>query len=155
MKLTNSVIARITKLAILAISCAAIINLSSCSNSSAPNETMGSIFGGNNGQFMDNSGQMNSATGAGVPPNGPGPAAENMDNVDNLNLNNSLQNQSDNKSTTWVNPNSNVRYTVTPTTTVNDGNNYCRDYSVNKIINGQSQTVTERACRVNGRWVKQ
>jgi surface antigen len=136
-----------------------IILLSGCNNSNYPNDTMGTLVDSSQdnqygNQFSGESVQIpGSDFESSVPVNQP--INQDMDKVDSLNLNNSLQNQTDNKSTTWVNPNSNIRYTVTPKSTDNDGKSYCRDYTVNKIIDGQSQTVTERACRIDGRWVKQ
>lgn len=136
------------------------LSLAGCGQQ-GPNETMGTVIGGIGGGLLGSQiggGSGNTAAtigGAAIGAAIGGSVGNNMDRVDNLNLNNALQNQRDNKSTTWVNPNSNKRYTVTPTTTSNDGDNYCRDYSMNTIIDGQSQTVTGRACRVNGRWVKQ
>lgn len=131
-----------------------------CANESG-NETMGTVLGAVGGGLLGStigsgSGRTaatigGAAVGAMVGKN----VGKRMDKVDNLNLNNALQNQSDNKASTWVNPNNNVRYTVTPTSTSNDGGRYCRTYKVNKIIDGQSKTVSETACRVNGQWVKQ
>jgi len=78
-----------------------------------------------------------------------------MDKIDTMNVNNALENQRDNRASTWVNPNSNARYTVTPTATTNDGSKYCRDYQMHSTINGNSEFVTGRACRINGRWIQQ
>lgn len=99
---------------------------------------------------IDNSGSSYSDQPSSTPKSSSG-----MGRVDDLNLNNALNNQSDNKATTWVNPSTNKRYTVTPKSTMNTGGDYCRTYTMNTIIDGQSQTITGRACRVNGKWVKQ
>ena len=136
-----------------------IIALSGCN--SQPNETMGTVLGGIGGGIIGNqvgggTGQtVATIAGATIGAMAGNAVGQSMDRVDTLNMNNALQNQSDNKSTTWVNPKSNVRYTVTPTTSSNDGSNYCRDYKMNTIIDGRSETVTGRACRENGKWVKQ
>lgn len=155
------IMTRLKNLLFITIFSILAISTTGCSSADGPNETMGTVLGGIGGgllgsQFGSGSGQTAATiAGATVGAMVGKSVGKNMDKVDNLNLNNALQNQSDNKSTTWVNPKTNVRYTVTPTSTDNEGDQYCRDYKINKIINGESKTVTERACRVNGRWVKQ
>jgi len=63
-----------------------------------------------------------------------------------------------NAPSTWVEPQTNNRYTVTPTRTytgnVNGQQSVCRDYNMDAYIDGRLQQVRGRACRdANGQWV--
>ncbi len=123
----------------------------------SPRNTTDSSDPNSYNQASGSTSTTNTASGSGYSNNAPSTPQSNgsMDRVDNLNLNNALSNQADDKATTWVNPSSNKRYTVTPKSSVNTGSDYCRTYTMNTIIDGQSQTITGRACKVNGKWVKQ
>lgn len=63
-----------------------------------------------------------------------------------------------NQSSTWVEPNTNNRYSVVPTRTytgnVNGQQSVCRDYNMDAYINGRLERVVGRACKnANGQWV--
>lgn len=65
-----------------------------------------------------------------------------------------------NSSSTWTDPGTNNRYTVTPTNTynanVNGHNSKCRRYTMDAYINGRMQQVHGKACKnANGQWVAQ
>lgn len=91
--------------------------------------------------------------GAGVGSN----VGRHMDQNDRRYMYRSLNNAPDYRTTTWVNPNSNVHYEVTPTKTYYDFDRYngapCREFSQTAIIGGKRQTVYGTACRQNdGSW---
>lgn len=63
-----------------------------------------------------------------------------------------------NQRSTWVEPQTNNRYTVTPTNTYNGNVNgqqtVCRDYNMDAYIDGRLQQVKGRACKdATGQWV--
>jgi uncharacterized protein YcfJ len=125
------------------------------------NQEMGTVVGGVAGGLLGNTiggGSGRTAAtiaGAAVGAVVGSSVGTRMDRVDSMNLNNALETQTDNRASTWVNPNTNTKYRVTPTATSNDGSKYCRDYQMHSTINGKSEFVTGRACRINGRWVQQ
>ncbi len=148
--------------ALITCSVISITLLTGCAEGGGVNkEQMGTVLGGVAGGILGNqvgggSGKAAAtilgATAGAMAGNAIGST---MDRVDAMNVNNALENQKDNRATTWVNPNNNARYTVTPTVTTNDGSKYCREYQMHSTINGNSEFVTGRACRINGRWVQQ
>lgn len=145
---------------ILSCSLISIVCLTGCSEG-FKNQDMGTVIGGVAGGIIGNqvgggSGKtiatIVGATAGAVVGSAVGTR---MDSVDAMNVNHALETQKDNRATTWVNPNTDTRYTVTPVSTTNDGSKYCRQYKMHSIINGKSEFVTGRACRVNGQWVQQ
>lgn len=79
----------------------------------------------------------------------------NMDSSDHGRMNNAMNNNPTNKSTTWTNSQTGTRYTVAPTSsmmTVN-GNPNCRRYYTTAIIGGKKQKISGIACRQSdGSW---
>lgn len=139
--------------------------ISGCSNrdgnSSINNEDMGGVIGGIAGGIIGNQvGHGSGKTAATIAGAMVGAIVGNqignrMDKVDAMNVNSALESQRDNRTSTWVNPNTNTRYKVTPTATVNEGGRPCRDYKMQAIIDGKSEFINGRACRVNGKWIEQ
>lgn len=79
-----------------------------------------------------------------------------MDPVDQFKTNQALENASTGQATNWVNPTSGSRYTITPDRTFERGNDKCRDYQINAIIQGQQHSVQVTACRdLVGHWRQQ
>lgn len=146
---------------LLTCSLVSITLLTGCAEGGFKKEQMGTVIGGVAGGILGN--QVGGGSGRGVATIIGATAGAmagnalgaNMDRVDAMNVNNALENQKDNRASTWVNPNTNTRYTVTPTATSNDGSTYCRDYQMHSTIDGRSEYVNGRACRINGRWVQQ
>lgn len=57
------------------------------------------------------------------------------------------------QTSTWRNPDSGNYGTVTPTSTYQRGNQYCRDFSQTIYVDGQAQTARGTACRqADGSW---
>lgn len=137
-----------------------LIGLTGCSEGSF-NEDAGVLVGGVAGGLLGNtigSGSGRTAAtiaGAAIGAVIGGSVGRRMDQIDRMNVQNALENQADNRGSTWINPNNNTRYTVTPTSTNNERGTYCRTYKMQAIIDGKSEFVNGRACRVNGQWVKQ
>lgn len=53
----------------------------------------------------------------------------------------------------WSDPDNNKSYSVTPTRTYKQGNQPCRDFTMDAQVNGQPQKVTGTACRQSdGTW---
>jgi surface antigen len=83
-----------------------------------------------------------------------GAIGQNMDDTDQLKAMHAMERSRTNESTTWVNPDSGNRYTVTPTRTYDDGGRHCRDYSTRAYIGGRQELVHGTACRQSdGSWV--
>ncbi|MGB0682351.1 MAG: RT0821/Lpp0805 family surface protein [Magnetovibrionaceae bacterium] len=80
-----------------------------------------------------------------------------MDRNDLATFNNALETAPTGNPVSWTNPDSGVRYDVTPTRTwQNDAGAFCRDYSTWVFIDGYEEEVTGTACRDgNGTWVAQ
>jgi surface antigen len=76
-----------------------------------------------------------------------------FDDADRVKTSEVLENNKDNDSGVWRNPNSGNRYSLTPTRTYQrtDGD-YCREYNQVAEIEGKKETITGTACRINGRW---
>ncbi|MBP9722316.1 MAG: glycine zipper 2TM domain-containing protein [Gammaproteobacteria bacterium] len=145
---------------LLASSLISVFFLTGCTQD-FKNQDMGAVFGGVAGGILGNqvgggSGKtIATIVGATAGALVGGSIGQRMDKIDAMNVNSALENQKDNRGSTWVNPNTNARYTVTPTATTHDGSTACRDYKMQAIINGNSEFVNGRACRINGRWVQQ
>ncbi|MEM9243484.1 MAG: RT0821/Lpp0805 family surface protein [Pseudomonadota bacterium] len=77
-----------------------------------------------------------------------------MDKTDQLETQRALENSRTNQSTTWVNPDTHNRYTVTPTRTYSQNGEPCRQYVIDATINGRPEKINGTACRnANGEWV--
>lgn len=81
-----------------------------------------------------------------------------MTNQSRQRTNYALDQTPNNQSRTWVEPQTNNRYTVTPTRTysgnVNGQQSTCRDYNMDAYIDGRLQQVVGRACKdASGQWV--
>lgn len=80
-----------------------------------------------------------------------------MDDVDRMKVNNALEHNRINKTTSWSNPDSGAHYAVTPTKTyyrqAQGTTQPCREYTTTATINGKRETVYGRACRMaDGSW---
>ncbi len=76
-----------------------------------------------------------------------------MDRQDRLNSQRALEKYSDNRASSWENPNTGNSYTVTPTSTYQTARGPCREYTTNAVIDGKSETVYGKACRQSdGSW---
>ncbi len=78
---------------------------------------------------------------------------EQMDENDKFKAERALELTPTNQSVSWQNPDSNNQYTVTPTKTVINQEQPCREYVIDAIIGGEPETVYGTACRqADGSW---
>ncbi len=76
-----------------------------------------------------------------------------MDKQDRIHSQRALEKQSDNRPSSWKNPNTGNSYTVTPTGTYQTASGPCREYTTDAMIDGRSETVYGKACRKSdGSW---
>lgn len=88
-----------------------------------------------------------------------GSMGRSFDELDAMKVNQALEDVPDHRTSSWRNPNTNVRYKVTPNKTyyreVHNRRAPCRTYKMQAIIDGKSRFVRGRACRINNEWVSQ
>ena len=80
---------------------------------------------------------------------------ETMDENDRVNTARSLNDSRTGEATTWVNPDTGHRYTVTPTRTFKDAGGPCREFRLNATVGDQpDQEVYGTAClQADGSWL--
>lgn len=104
---------------------------------------VGSRFGGGSGRSIAIA--AGAITGALIG----GQLGRSMDIQDQQRVYQVLEKSPTNTSTTWVNPDSGNKYTVTPVKT----SGYCREYTTKAIIDGKTQNMYGKACRQpDGSW---
>ena len=83
-----------------------------------------------------------------------GAVGKSMDNVDQLKLNQALESNRTNQTTSWSNPDNHNAYAVTPTRTFTGASGEpCRDFTTSATIDGSRQTIYGTACRgASGKW---
>ena len=83
-----------------------------------------------------------------------GPIGKSMDNIDQLKLNQALESNRTNQTTSWSNPDNQNSYAVTPTRTFTGASGEpCRDFTTAATVNGSRQTIYGTACRSSsGKW---
>lgn len=82
-----------------------------------------------------------------------GSVGRSMDDVDRMRTAATLENVRSGVSSSWRNPDSGYRYTVTPTETYNSTSGPCREYTIDAEIGGRTEQVYGTACRqADGRW---
>jgi surface antigen len=78
-----------------------------------------------------------------------------MDEVDQKCTGQVLERADTDQTVSWNNPDSGVRYSVTPTNTYEADERFCRNYVTRATIDGRSETITGSACREeDGTWRK-
>jgi len=138
---------------------AATISIAGCSTAVGPNEGSGTVVGGILGGIAGNeigggSGRkaatiIGTLIGARIGGN----IGRVMDDNDRLRVVRSLETANTGVATSWVNPDTNNRYTVTPTKTYTANTGPCREYIVNAVIGGRPEKVYGKACRqADGSW---
>jgi surface antigen len=150
----------IKKFMISSVAAILIVTLAGCEQGRFTNQDAGVVIGGVAGGLLGNtigggSGRtVATVAGAALGAMIGGSVGRSMDSVDKMNVQSALETQPDSRPSTWVNPNNNVRYTVTPTKTTSAAGTYCRNYKMQAIIDGKSEFINGRACRnANGQWV--
>lgn len=82
-----------------------------------------------------------------------GKVGASMDRSDRKVMCRALEKQPTNKSYSWKNPDTNNRYTVTPTKTYYRKGQPCRKFVTTAMVGGKAEKITGRACRrANGDW---
>ena len=138
------------------------ISLISCSTNTQQENTgvgavTGGVLGGLAGSLVGGGTGKAVAIGVGIVAGAliGGYVGHNMDSSDHARMNNAMNTNRANTSTTWRNEKTGATYTVTPTSrrmTIN-GNPNCRKYRSTAIINGQQKNVYGTACLDNnGAW---
>lgn len=119
---------------------------------------LGAAIGGLLGsQFGDGKGKL-AATAAGALLGYilAGKFKEYMDNSDRQRANQTLENSQDRHTVSWLNPETQASYAMTPVNTYQTDSGYCRDYITHAKIDNQSEKVQGTACReANGSWLVQ
>lgn len=138
---------------------AVALTLSGCANQYGPHEQTGMIIGGALGGVLGSevgSGRGRTAaiilgTLAGTAVGGA--IGRSMDDTDRVKTALALENVRTGVTSTWRNPDTNAEYAVTPTRTAVTSAGPCRDFTVEAVIGGQSETVYGTACReADGTW---
>ncbi len=76
-----------------------------------------------------------------------------MDEQDRMRTSLVLEKNRTRQSSTWVNPDTGYRYTVTPTRTFETAEGPCREFTLDAVIGGKRQEVYGTACRQpDGSW---
>ena len=79
---------------------------------------------------------------------------QSMDETDRLKANRALESNRTGQASSWSNPDTGNRYTVTPTRTYESREGPCREYTTRAVIDGRSEVIHGKACRDHsGRWV--
>jgi len=120
----------------------------------------GAVLGGLLGNAVDCKGclAIGSVVGAVAGSAIGGSIGRNMDQNDMRRVNNSINSTPTGQTSTWVNPDTNIKYGVTPTKTYRDNrtNDYCREVTFSKShVSGRQkhEEVYGNACRQpDGSW---
>jgi surface antigen len=76
-----------------------------------------------------------------------------MDEADKLKAAQALEGTPTGQHTTWTNPDTGARYTMTPTKTYEASAGPCRDFTVDANVEGKPEKVSGTACRQpDGSW---
>ncbi|MDH5353071.1 MAG: hypothetical protein OEY09_01400 [Gammaproteobacteria bacterium] len=76
-----------------------------------------------------------------------------MDEQDRMKTVHILETQRTNTATTWVNPDTNNTYTMTPTKTYSVAEGPCREFTLDAQIGDKSEETYATACRqADGSW---
>jgi surface antigen len=82
-----------------------------------------------------------------------GAVGRSMDETDRLKAGTALETVRTGVPTSWRNPDTGNNYTITPTRTYETSTGYCREYTMEGKIGGQSERIYGTACRQpNGDW---
>lgn len=82
-----------------------------------------------------------------------GNVGRSMDETDRLKTAHTLETVRTNVSSSWHNPDTGNRYTVTPTRTYSSASGPCREYTIDGYIGGKKEKIYGTACRQpDGAW---
>ncbi len=138
------------------------LTLTGCQTTAGQNEQGGVIVGGILGGILGNQvGKGDGRTAAVIVgtllgATIGGSIGRSMDDTDRLKVAHSLETVRTGVPTSWQNPDSGARYSVTPTRTYESNAGPCREYVVDAVVDGRNDQVVGTACRdAEGRWVTQ
>lgn len=78
---------------------------------------------------------------------------QHFDQNDRQHFGTALESNQTGKTSSWSDPDNNENYSVTPTRTYQQGEQPCRDFTMDANVDGQPKKVTGTACRQsNGTW---
>ncbi|PKL97043.1 MAG: hypothetical protein CVV17_12840, partial [Gammaproteobacteria bacterium HGW-Gammaproteobacteria-7] len=82
-----------------------------------------------------------------------GAVGESMDDNDRRKVAETLEGVRTGVPAAWINPDTGVQYSVTPTRTYDTATGPCREFTTEAIIGGKRETVFGTACRqADGSW---
>lgn len=130
-------------------------SLAACTNEQS-GQIIGGILGGAAGSTVGKGSGKTVATVAGAIAGSfiGGSIGRSMDATDRLKAQHTLENNRTNEPSSWHNPDSGNDYTVTPTETYQSSSgSYCREYTTDVVIGGQTERAYGTACRQpDGTW---
>lgn len=140
----------------LTLSAAALVlTLGACTNEQS-GQIIGGIIGGAAGSTVGSGSGKTVATVVGAIAGSliGGSIGRYMDETDRLKAQHSLEHNRTNEPSSWHNPDSGYDYTVTPTETYQSSSgSYCREYTTDVVIGGQTERAYGTACRQpDGSW---
>jgi surface antigen len=140
---------------LLAVLAAGLLALAGCATKQQTGMATGGILGGLAGSAFGGGNGKTAATIVGALAGAAIGSAvgRSMDQQDRLQTAQALETAPTGHATTWRNPDTGSRYTVTPTRTYYEDARPCRDYTMNAIVNGEAKLVHGTACRgSDGNW---
>ncbi len=136
-----------------------VLLFSGCASQYGPNEQAGMIIGGALGGVLGSEiGGGHGRTAAIIVGTLAGTAVggavgRSMDETDRMKTALALENVRTGVTSTWRNPDTAAEYAVTPTRTLETTAGPCRDFTMQAVIGGETQTVYGTACREpDGTW---
>jgi len=142
---------------LLAISLTAILSGSGCTTSheqsgALTGAAVGAVIGSTLGKGHSGRG-LAVLLGAVVGANIGATVGRHMDEQDRMKTAEILETSRGNTSTSWVNPDTQHSYTVTPTRTYEVAEGPCREFTMDSQIGGKTEQVYGTACRqADGSW---
>ena len=118
-------------------------------------QLIGAIAGGVLGNQVGSGSGRTAATIAGTVLGGyiGGNVGRQMDDGDRYRAGQALERTPTHQSSSWANPDTGNRYSVTPTKTYYADSNPCREYTTEAWIDGRQETIYGTACRQSdGSW---
>jgi len=138
---------------------AASLALSGCAASQGPQEQTGVIIGGVLGGVLGHEiGRGHGRTaatiiGSLIGASVGGSIGRSMDETDRLVVAHSLETVRTGVPTSWKNPDTQGQYVITPTRTYDASTGPCREYTLEALIGGNTETIYGTACRqADGSW---
>ena len=147
------------KMMLQTVGVSGLLMLAACDNSQLTNQDVGAMTGGVVGavlgsQFGKGDGKV-AAAAAGAVVGGivGGNIGSSLDELNRMKMANVLETTQTNHAHSWVDPDTNTKYTVKPTKTIKTDQRVCREYTMSIVVDGSLQTAKGTACRdASGNW---